>query len=310
MSLPAPATPPSLPLVAADVPRQFARRGDLSDAQFLYGEVARRMLGRLQYIRVQPQAMLDAGCGAGDNLALLRERYADAAYTGLDNCEALLDIARKRHAPAGLTAWIGKLARRGPAASFVNADLAATGLAPESLELVWSNLALHWHREPHAVLAEWRRILKVGGLAMFSCLGPATLRELRQALTDAGLRTTTPAFVDMHDFGDLLVENGFADPVMDQEILTLTYRTPEKLLQDVRALGGNPAEGRRGGLVGRDWQQRLCAALEAQRRPDGVIALSIEVAYGHAWRAATHRGIAGETRLSVSAIGGRQRGTP
>ena len=83
MSLPAPATPPSLPLVAADVPRQFARRGDLSDAQFLYGEVARRMLGRLQYIRVQPQAMLDAGCGAGDNLALLRERYADAAYTCL-----------------------------------------------------------------------------------------------------------------------------------------------------------------------------------------------------------------------------------
>lgn len=310
MSLSAPATPPSLPLVAADVPRQFARRGDLSDAQFLYGEVARRMLGRLQYIRVQPQAMLDAGCGAGDNLALLRERYAEAAYTGLDNCDPLLEIARKRHAPAGLSAWIGKLARRGPTNAFINADLAATGLAPESLELVWSNLALHWHREPHAVLAEWRRILKVGGLAMFSCLGPATLRELRQALDDAGLRTATPAFVDMHDFGDLLVENGFADPVMDQEILTLTYRTPEKLLQDVRALGGNPAAGRRGGLVGRDWRARLCDALEAQRRPDGVIALSIEVAYGHAWRAAAHRGTAGETRLSVSAIGGRQRGTP
>ncbi|CAB3836931.1 methyltransferase domain-containing protein [Achromobacter sp. CF-sbj1-Ac2-l] len=310
MSLPAPATPPSLPLVAADVPRQFARRGDLSDAQFLYGEVARRMLGRLQYIRVQPQAMLDAGCGAGDNLALLRERYAEAAYTGLDNCDPLLEIARKRHAPAGLSAWIGKLARRGPTNAFINADLAATGLAPESQELVWSNLALHWHREPHAVLAEWRRILKVGGLAMFSCLGPATLRELRQALDDAGLRTATPAFVDMHDFGDLLVENGFADPVMDQEILTLTYRTPEKLLQDVRALGGNPAAGRRGGLVGRDWRARLCDALEAQRRPDGVIALSIEVAYGHAWRAAAHRGTAGETRLSVSAIGGRQRGTP
>lgn len=310
MSLPAPATPPSLPLVAADVPRQFARRGDLSDAQFLYGEVARRMLGRLQYIRVQPQAMLDAGCGAGDNLALLRERYAEAAYTGLDNCDPLLEIARKRHAPADLSAWIGKLARRGPTNAFINADLAATGLAPESLELVWSNLALHWHREPHAVLAEWRRILKVGGLAMFSCLGPATLRELRQALDDAGLRTATPAFVDMHDFGDLLVENGFADPVMDQEILTLTYRTPEKLLQDVRALGGNPAAGRRGGLVGRDWRARLCDALEAQRRPDGVIALSIEVAYGHAWRAAAHRGTAGETRLSVSAIGGRQRGTP
>ena len=301
MSLPEPATLPTLPIVSADVPRQFARRGDLAEAQFLYGEIARRMLGRLQYIRLQPQAMLDAGCGAGDNLPLLRERYPEAAYTGLDNCGPLLDEARRRHAPAGLSAWIGKLARRGPPApAFVQADLAATGLAPESLELVWSNLAMHWHRAPHAVLAEWRRILKVGGLAMFSCLGPATLRELRQALDDAGLRTATPSFVDMHDFGDLLVENGFADPVMDQEILTLTYR----------ALGGNPAEGRRGGLVGRDWRDRLCAALEAQRRPDGVIALSIEVAYGHAWRAAAHRTTAGETRLSVSAIGGRQRGNP
>ena len=170
MSLPAPATPPSLPLVAADVPRQFARR----------------MLGRLQYIRVQPQAMLDAGCGAGDNLALLRERYAEAAYTGLDNCEPLLEIARKRHAPAGLSAWIGKLARRGPANAFVNADLAATGLAPESLELVWSNLALHWHREPHAVLAEWRRILKVGGLAMLPVWG-------RPRCANCARRWTMPA---------------------------------------------------------------------------------------------------------------------
>jgi malonyl-CoA O-methyltransferase len=309
MSLPETSPPPSLPIVSADVPRQFARRGDLSEAQFLYGEVARRMLGRLRYIRLRPAAMLDAGCGAGDNLALLRERYPEAAYTGPDNCEPLLAIARKRHAAGGLGAWIGRLARRGPAGpAFLNADLAASGLPPESLDLVWSNLALHWHREPHAVLAEWRRVLKVGGLAMFSCLGPATLRELRQALDDAGLRTATPSFVDMHDFGDLLVENGFADPVMDQEILTLTYRGPDKLLADVRALGGNPAEGRRAGLAGRRWRERLCAALEAQRGEDGLIRLSIEVAYGHAWRAAAHRTGAGETRLSVSAIGGRRQG--
>ena len=151
---------PTLPIVSADVPRQFARRGDLSEAQFLYGEVARRMLGRLQYIRLAPR-MLDAGCGAGDNLPLLRERYPDAAYTGLDNCEPLLAAAR-RHAPGGLGAWIGKLARRGPARAAVNGDLAQTGLAPESLELVWSNLALHWHRAPRgagrmAARAEGRR---------------------------------------------------------------------------------------------------------------------------------------------------------
>lgn len=298
---------PTLPLVPAHVAQQFSRRGDLADAQFLYGEVARRMLGRLQYIRLQPAAMLDAGCGAGDNLPLLRERYPDSSYLGLDISEALLAQARKRYGTSAMGAWLNKLVGRGQQApSFVQGDLAETRLAPESLDLVWSNLAMHWHQAPHAVLAEWRRILKVGGLAMFSCLGPATLRELRQALSDACLQTATPSFVDMHDFGDLLVENGFSDPVMDQETLTLTYRTPERLIEDVRALGGNPASGRRPGLVGRQWLARLHAALESQRNDQGVIPLTIEVSYGHAWRAASRRSAPNETHLSISAIGGRR----
>lgn len=306
MSQPQQPAIPSLPIVPADVVRQFARRGDLADAQFLYGEVASRMMDRLRYIRLAPQALLDAGCGAGASLPMLRERYAQAEYIGLDACGPLLAIARQRHAPGGLGAWVGRLTGRGPATRFVQADLASTGLDPESLDLVWSNLALHWHPEPHSVLGEWRRILKVGAPAMFSCLGPATLRELRDALAEAGLATATPAFVDMHDFGDLLVENGFSDPVMDQETLTLTYATPERLLEDVRALGGNPTRGRRAGLVGRDWRARLCAALERRRGADGRIPLTIEVAYGHAWRAAARRSAPGETRLSVSAIGGRR----
>jgi len=297
--------PPALPIVAADVPRQFARRGDLGEAQFLYGEIARRLMERLRYIRLQPSALLDAGCGAGHGLPRLRERYPDAAYTGLDLCAPLLARARSRHDPAGPGRWLRRLRGGRPGPRFVHADLAATGLPPESLDMVWSNLALHWHPEPHAVLAEWRRVLRVGGLAMFSCLGPATLGELRQALADAGLRTATLAFVDMHDFGDLLLENGFADPVMDQETLTLTYRDPRRLLADVRALGGNPARGRRGALAGRAWLARLTEALEARRRPDGTIALTVEVAYGHAWRAAAHRSAPGETRLSASAIGRR-----
>ncbi len=298
---------PTLPIVSRDVVRQFARRGDLSQAQFLYGEIGARMDERLDYIRLAPTALLDAGCGAGDGLPRLRARYPDASYTGLDACEAVLAHARARHLPAGAArlrqSVLNLVGRKTAVPAFVAADMADTGLSPESLELVWSNLALHWHPEPHRVVAEWRRLLKVGGLAMFSCLGPGTLRELRDAIRDAGLETRTPEFVDMHDFGDLLAENGFADPVMDQETLTLTYRDPLKLLADVRALGGNPARGRRAGLVGRAWRDRLCAALDRQRDADGNIRLSVEVAYGHAWRAAVHQAAPGETRLSVSAIG-------
>jgi len=299
---------PALPLSSAHVARQFARRGDLSAAQFLYGEIATRMMGRLNYIRMAPATLLDAGCGAGANLPLLHEKYPQAAYTGLDHVGALLAQARKQHGTGPMRALLGKMTGKSvPAPRFIEADLAQTGLDPESMDLVWSNMALHWHPRPHDVLAEWRRVLKTGALAMFSCLGPTTLIELRDALASAGLQTQTPSFVDMHDFGDLLIEKGFADPVMDQEVLTLTYRTPEKLLEDVRALGGNPSLGRRAALTGKHWRARLLQALEAQRGEDGLIKLSIEVAYGHAWRTGSRRSSATETRLSVDAIGGRRR---
>lgn len=293
--------PPTLPLNSRHVLQQFSRRSPLDEAQFLYGEIAQRMLQRLSYIRIQPAVILDAGCGAGHALEPLRARYSDMDYIGLDACRALLEVAERRHTDRP-SLWQRLRNKPTRAAVFVEADLAETGLAPESIDLVWSNMALHWHSEPHQVFHEWRRVLRTDGLAMFSCLGPGTFKELRQALFVADLSTRTPAFVDMHDFGDLLVENGFADPVMDQEIVTLTYRTPEKLLADVRALGGNPAVGRRAGLVGRSWRQRLLDALESQRHMDGTIHLSLEVAYGHAWRAASVRGPSGETRISVDAL--------
>jgi malonyl-CoA O-methyltransferase len=294
--------PPSLRLSAAHVRQQFARRSPLDAAQFLYGEIAQRMLQRLSYIRLSPVKVLDAGCGAGHALEPLRGRYPEMDYSGQDHCTALLDVARERYlAKPGF--WQKLRNKPTPPVQFLASDLADSGLPPESMDLVWSNMALHWHPEPHDVLAEWRRVLKSGALVMFSCLGPGSMAELRKAVDDAGLDTRTPQFVDMHDFGDLLVGRGFMDPVMDQEIITLTYKTPEKLLQDMRILGGNPSIDRRASLPGRQWRQRLFEALDAQRHQDGTIHLTLEVAYGHAWRSAAQRSPAGETRVSVSSIG-------
>jgi malonyl-CoA O-methyltransferase len=281
--------------------RQFARRSPLDAAQFLYGEVAQRMLQRLSYIRVSPTAVLDAGCGAGHALEPLRARYPSLDYIGLDACLELIEAATERYA-AKPSLWQKLRNKPTRTAEFVVADLARSGLPDESLDLVWSNMALHWHPEPHDVLSEWRRTLKTGALVMFSCLGPGSMKNLRDALIDAGIHTATPSFVDMHDFGDLLIQRGFADPVMDQEILTLTYRTPEKLLEDVHNLSGNPSIGRQRGLAGRQWRQKLLDALEKQRHMDGTIHLEFEIAYGHAWRSAARRTRAKDTLVSAASL--------
>lgn len=279
---------------------QFGRRQDLSAAEFLHGEIAQRMMQRLRLIRLVPEILLDAGCGDGRRVMLLKERYPGSAYIGLDFSASLISAAKRRF-PDGWKTWIRQLKGQTPERRWIEADLASSGLAPESIDLVWSNLALHWHPRPHDVIREWGRVLKPGGVVFFSCFGPSTMQEIRDAISAAQLQTRTPGFVDMHDFGDLLVEKGFGDPVMDQEIITLTYQTADKLLQDLRALGGNPALGRHAALCSRAWRQRLVDALESRRHADGKIHLSIEIAYGHAWKTAIQR-LPGETRISLSAI--------
>ena len=292
---------PSLPLNAHHVAQQFARRSPLDHAQFLYGEIAQRMLQRLSYIRMQPKQVLDAGCGAGHALEPLRARYADISYTGLDICAPLLEVAKQRYARQP-SLWQKLRNKPTGQTQFILADLAQPVLPPNSQDLIWSNMALHWHPEPHQVFAEWLRLLRTDGLLMFSCLGPASFIEVRQALADTGRASATPPFVDMHDFGDLLVQNGFADPVMDQETLTLTYASPEKLLADLRALGGNASTQRAATLPNRAWYQNLLSALNRQRHMDGTIHLTLEVAYGHAWRPAALRKAEGETRIAIDAI--------
>lgn len=289
----------ALSIRSQDVKRQFERRGDLADAEFLYGEIARRMLERLKLVRLEPSVVLDAGCGSGRRLAALRARYPKARLIALDHSDKLLGQARVVCAQPW---WQRLLPSQRAATEFVCADLSDTGLPPESIELVWSNLAIHWHAEPHEVLREWSRVLKPGGLAFFSGWGPATGQELRAALARAGLASATLPLVDMHDLGDLMIEQGFADPVMDQETMTLTYDDASALLRDVRALGGNPNPQRRASLVSRDWHERLRQALAANARPDGKLTLTLEIAYGHAWRSAVRQS-AGEARISVQAIG-------
>jgi malonyl-CoA O-methyltransferase len=170
------------------------------------------------------------------------------------------------------------------------ADKGAAALAPGAVpaseaDLVWSNMALHFVAEPRQPMAAWRRALAAEGFLMFSTLGPGSLGLLREVYRAGAWGSPHAPFVDMHDLGDMLVESGFADPVMDQETVTLTYASADALVGELRSLGANFDPGRHAGLRTPRWRARLLEALGEHAGPDGRIALGFEVVYGHAFRA-------------------------
>ncbi|GAB3426675.1 methyltransferase domain-containing protein [Massilia solisilvae] len=278
----------------ACVRQLFSRPARVAESNFLRREIAARMHERLALVKIAPERVLDAGCGTGEDLALLQKTYPAAQIVGVDAAPALL-AAAKGPAPRPLNQLLSRLMPAKTGVDLLSGDFGNLPLGPNSIDLVWSNLALHWHPQPDKVFAEWRRVLRVDGLLMFSNFGPDTFKELRTAFASLDETPHALPFVDMHDFGDQLVEAGFSTPVMDMEQITVTYDTAAALLADVRALGGNPLATRRRGLIGRAAWQRMLAALEAQRRPDGKLGLTFEVVYGHAFRPVPKKTAAGES---------------
>ncbi len=260
--------------------RAFSRAATTYDASaVLQREVCTRMLERLEYIKLQPARVLDAGSGTGWGGRQLAAKYPDAQLISLDIAIGML------HAAHGRSNWWQKLFggnRQLP----VCADVEALPLASNSLELVWSNLAVQWCNDLPATFVELNRVLKTEGLLMFSTFGPDTLKELRQAFSGVDDHSHLNRFADMHDIGDMLVQAGFAEPVMDMEYLTLTYDDVRGVLLDLKAIGAhNATAGRAQGLMGKGAYARLIENYEKLRR-DGKLPATYEVVYGHAWKPA------------------------
>jgi malonyl-CoA O-methyltransferase len=274
--------------------RAFDRAAPGYDAAaVLQGRVREELLGRLDVVRIEAAVVLDLGAGTGHASIALKRRYRTAQVVALDLSPAMLAEAARRQT-------LLRRFRR------VCADAAALPLGEASVDLVFSNLVLHWCNDPDAVFRECRRVLRPGGLFTFSTFGPDTLVELRRAWAAADGYTHVNRFIDMHDLGDALVRAGLAEPVMDVERLTLTYATAQDLMRDLEAIGArNANDGRPRGLTGKGTLARMIAAYERFRR-DGRLPATCEVVYGQAWAPVARprpQAAPGEVRIPVGRIG-------
>ena len=242
---------------------------------WLHEEVASRMLDRLQWIKLQPQAWahwgaVRGGLKAHSQLAL---KYSKATCFVAEsnekrNLKAIDEITTPWWKPAG---WRQNTPRF---------ELPPPG----SVDMLWANMALHEAADPQGLMAQWHQMLKTNGFLMFSCLGPDTAIELRDVYKNMNWPPAGHELTDMHDWGDMLVQAGFAEPVMDMERITLTYETPERLLRELAELGRNFHPLRFSALRGREWRRQLEEGLSRHlvKGNDGRLSLTYEIIYGHA----------------------------
>ena len=248
------------------------------ETPWLHEEIGRRMEDRLQWIRLQPKTWVDwapVNGGLATHSAV-RARYPKANCLAIETSELRLQKAKVALTNPWWAVWKRQLVSV--------ADLANGLQQQESADMVWANMALHTAVAPQSLLKAWHSLLATDGFLMFSSLGPDTLRELQPIYQDMGWGDPSHAFTDMHDWGDMLVQAGFAEPVMDMERITLTYATPSDLLKDLRLLGRNLHHQRYQNLRGRGWKRALDNALLTLAKPDQQerLVLTVEVIYGHA----------------------------
>ncbi len=293
LPMPTQSLPPLDPVAAArwlHSPRLMAQQ-----SPWLHEEVAKRMAERLAWIRLQPAQWvswepLRGGMAAHQAVMLL---YPDShAWVQTHHVakteQAMRDLGKSGSA-LGRFSTLWRKPRH------------TVGLSPGGAHMLWANMHLHAEPNPEALLAQWHAQLTVNGFVMFSCLGPDTAAELRQVYRALGWAAPAQPFTDMHDWGDMLVHAGFAEPVMDMERITLNFASAARMLQELRELGRNLAPQRPAGLHGRDWRAQLLAGIERHgaRDGDGRLCLSFEVIYGHALKPTPRAKLAAETSISL-----------
>jgi malonyl-CoA O-methyltransferase len=230
-------------------------------------EVGTRLMERLVFQRRIPGRIIDLGSGTGYCLAALKKRFRKAEVIGLDASLAMSRAVR------GRSGFLRPLRA-------VCGDLSYLPFADRSADLLFSNLALQWCGDFRTLGVGFRRILRPGGLLLFSTLGPDSLKEFKLTAAYGPDSGRVRHFMDMHDIGDALVAAGFSEPVMDSERITTEYRRFEDLVTELEASGGSTHFGE--GARQTEPRDALAEAYGAYRRK-GRYPVTWEIVYGAAF---------------------------
>ncbi len=263
--------PPSILFDRTRLRKQRARRAaQFPQHDFLLQEAAASLADSLAAITYRFPTVVELGA-SGHLAPLLQQRPGTVRYITCDSTTAF--------APA------------------IIADEECLPFADASLDAVLSANALHWVNDLPGCLVQIRRALKPDGLFMAILPGPDTLRELRQCFAEAeamlsgGLTPRIAPFPDVRDAGGLLQRAGFALPVIDRDILSISYENLAGLMADLRGIAqSNMLQQRVQHFTGRGFFQ-LAEKIYRDRFADaeGRLTATVEFVTMTAWAPAANQ---------------------
>ena len=277
-----------------DVQRRFDRAAPgFDEADFVHRKACEDLIERLSPLVIKPVTILDLGSASGKGSRTLAKKYHKSRVVSLDASLAMLRMSQGRRSMFSRVREI-------------QADATRIPLQTGSVDIVFANLLLPWINDLPACLKEVARVLTQQGVFAFSTLGADSLREFRDAWNSLDQYRHVNEFADMHDVGDALIRAGLADPVLDVDLLTITFQDAAALFRDLTACGArNSLAGRRASLTGKMRFRRAQSRLfpEGSDRP---LSVKLELVYGHAWSRGPVQA-PGEVHLEPASIGRRRR---
>ncbi len=279
--------------ISTEVKNAFNRQAKVYDsvAKVQY-EIGSRLLERLDYLKIDPHYILDLGSGTGSFSTALQKKYPKAVIVSLDLSHTMLKVAQQKQR------WYWSKT------ALVNAAMEALPFKTGHFDLIFSNQVIHWTCSMSRLMKELNRVLTVNGCLLFSTLGPDTFVELKNAWQEVDCYEHRNYFMDMHDLGDVLLGQGFSDPVVDMQWLTVHYSSFLEMNQKLKAQGvRNINSKRNAGMTGRLAWQKVESRFKKIYVQNNKYPLTYEVIFGHGWKQATAKRSNTEITIPVTAIG-------
>jgi len=243
----------------------------------LQHQIIDNLVDRLEFVKIDPKLIMDLGSGTCRAGQLLQRKYKKTKIINLDFSENMLLQGQIKN--KNFLQWV-----RRKKDMYICSDFEKLPFAKNIFDMVWSSSSIQWASDIDQLLKGVFNALKPGGLFILSSFGPETLVELNQISKKIFNKSTTSHFIDMHDLGDLLLNLGFQNPVLDREIFVMTYQHPSDLFKDLKRIGatsGNMDDFK--GMKSRGYLEKIINEYSNYKK-DNLYPASYEVIYAHAWK--------------------------